>query len=159
MLVPPTSLRDTTIIVVVKLILRDFKHAPMLNPLSFSSGPPEMADYYPILVRAVSRLTTNSDQARQELYDHARSVLNRYLDKSNPQISKIDPINERIAFEMAVLKLETKSLSTHETLTDRLAVLRQHRNKPTPHNSEFGLVPDIASLLRELRHTIGDRRR
>lgn len=110
-----------------------------------------MADYYPVLAHAVSRLATNTDDARQELYEHARSVLNKYLDRSNSQISKIDPIHERIAFEMAVLKLETKSLSPHETLTDRLTVLRQHRNKPTPHNREFGLVPDIASRLREPR--------
>ena len=110
-----------------------------------------MADYYPVLARAVSRLATNTDDARQELYEHARSVLNKYLDRSNSQISKIDPIHERIALEMSIIKLETKSLSPHETLTDRLTVLRQHRNKPTPHNREFGLVPDIASRLREPR--------
>jgi hypothetical protein len=108
-----------------------------------------MADYYPVLARAVSRLATNTDQARQELYEHARSILNKYLDGSNPQKSKGDPINERIAFEMAVLKLEAKSLSTHETLTDRLAVVRQlDRKKPVSLNGASGLVPDIASLLR-----------
>ena len=109
-----------------------------------------MADYYPVLARAVSRLATNTDQARQELYEHARSVLNKYLNGSNPQKLKVDPINERIAFEMAVLKLEAKSLSTHETLADRLTVLRKlRRNKLASHNGAFGLVPDIASLLRE----------
>jgi hypothetical protein len=132
------------------IFLRNSKRAqPKSQSQWVGKGQPGMADYYPILARAVSRLAINNAQARQELYEHARSVLNKYLDGSNPQKSKVDPINERIAFEMAVLKLETKSLSPHETLTDRLTVLRQHRNKPTPHNSEFGLVPDIASLLRE----------
>jgi hypothetical protein len=84
-----------------------------------------MADYYSVLARAVSNLATNTAEARQNLYEHARSVLNRYLDRGNSQISNVDSISERIAFEAAVLKLETKSLSTHETLTGRLAVLRQ----------------------------------
>jgi hypothetical protein len=109
-----------------------------------------MADYYPVLARAVSSLATNTARARQELYEHARSVLNKHLDRSNRQISNVESINERIAFEAAVLRLESKSISTHETLTDRLAVLRQLRpNKPISHNREFGLVPDIASQLRE----------
>jgi hypothetical protein len=109
-----------------------------------------MADYYPVLARAVAGLATNTAQARQELYEHARSVLNKHLDRSNPQISNVDSIKERIAFEAAVLRLESKSVSAHETLTDRLAVLRQLRpNKPISHNREFGLVPDIASQLRE----------
>jgi hypothetical protein len=109
-----------------------------------------MADYYPVLSRAVSSLATNTAQARQKLYEHARLVLNKYLDKSNPQISNVDGLNERIAFEAAVLKLETKSLCTHNTLTDRLAMLRLlHRNGPISHNREFESVPDIASPLRE----------
>jgi hypothetical protein len=109
-----------------------------------------MADYYSVLARAVSNLATNTAEARQNLYEHARSVLNKYLDRGNSQISNVDSISERIAFEAAVLKLETKSLSTHETLTGRLAVLRQlHQNKAICHNRQFGLVPDIASQLRE----------
>jgi hypothetical protein len=40
-----------------------------------------MADYYPVLARAVSSLATNTAQARQKLYEHARSVLHKYLDR------------------------------------------------------------------------------
>ena len=109
-----------------------------------------MADYYPVLARAVLSLATNTAQARQKLYEHARSFLNKYLDRSNPQISNVDRLNERIAFEAAVLKLETRSRFPHNTLTDRLAVLHLlHRSKPISHNREFESVPDIASRLRE----------
>ena len=38
-----------------------------------------MADYYPILARAVSGLEVNSAQARQEIYEHARTVLIAHL--------------------------------------------------------------------------------
>ena len=109
-----------------------------------------MADYYPVLARAVSVLANDTAQTRQKLYEYARSFLDKYLDRSNPQILNVDRLNERIAFEAAVLKLETKSRCTHNTLRDRLAVLRRlHQYTSISHNREFEPVPDIASRLRE----------
>jgi hypothetical protein len=109
-----------------------------------------MADYYPVLARAISVLANDTAQTRQKLYEYARSFLNKYLDRSNPQILNVDRLSERIAFEAAVLKLETKSRFTHNTLSDRLAVLRRlHQYTSISHNHEFESVPDIASRLRE----------
>ena len=81
-----------------------------------------MADYCPVLARAVSVLANDTAQTRQKLYEHARSFLNKYLDRSNPQVLNVDRLNELIAFESAVLKLEMKSRFTLNTLSDRLAV-------------------------------------
>ena len=50
---------------------------------SLSSGQSAMADYYRVLARAVSELATNNAHARQELYEHARTVLVAHLDTSN----------------------------------------------------------------------------
>ena len=46
-----------------------------------------MADYYPVLARAVSRLAVSNAQARQELYEHARTVLVAELERNNPERS------------------------------------------------------------------------
>jgi uncharacterized protein YbcV (DUF1398 family) len=83
-----------------------------------------MADYYPVLARAVAGLATNTAQARQELYEHARSVLNKHLDRSNPQISNVDSIKERIAFEAAVRGLKPRTFSFVINSTSRCGVHR-----------------------------------
>ena len=67
-----------------------------------------LANYYPTLARAVSRLATNDAQARQELYEHARTVLAKHLRKQDPRMSAPETIGERIAFEAAILRLEAE---------------------------------------------------
>ena len=118
-----------------------------------------MADYYPILARAVSRLATNNAQARQELYEHARTVLAAQLRRHDPQFSAPETISERIAFEAATLRLEAEMRSlgekTHENvwpvptklltplsqLSVRVAKLQQFNSSatalrpPNDHNS------------------------
>jgi hypothetical protein len=100
-----------------------------------------MADYYPILARAVSRLATDNAQARQELYEHARTVQAAKLRRYDPQFSAPETINERIAFEAAILRLEAEMRSLGEKSPEGFAdhVPLQDAND----------APDIASLLRE----------
>ena len=68
-----------------------------------------MADYFPILARAVSGLATNNAQTRQELYKHARTVLVAQLGGRTPHVSLL---LERIELELAILKTETKRESS-----------------------------------------------
>jgi hypothetical protein len=66
-----------------------------------------MAEYYPILARAVSGLATNNAQTRQELYEHARTVLVAQLGGRAPQVSLL---LERIELELAILTTEMGSI-------------------------------------------------
>ena len=93
-----------------------------------------MADYYSILARAVSRLETNNAQVRQELYEYARAILNAHFDRSDPQISALGVIDERVEFETAILKVEA-----------------EWQSMPERHPETFAVndIPDFASLLRE----------
>ena len=98
-----------------------------------------MADYYSILARAVSRLETNNAQVRQELYEYARAILNAHFDRSDPQISALGVIDERVEFETAILRVEAESRSRPERSPERFADYVPLRDD----------IPDFASLLRE----------
>lgn len=60
-----------------------------------------MADYYPIIARAVASLTENTPQARQAVYDRARSVLLTQLDGQHARIGR-----EQKSLEAAIHKIE-----------------------------------------------------
>ena len=100
-----------------------------------------MVDYRPILARAVARLATNNAQARQELYEHARTVHAAQLRRHDQQFSTLETINECIAFEAAILRLEAEIRSLSEESPEGFA------DHVPLHDAND--APDIASLLRE----------
>lgn len=124
-----------------------------------------MADYYPILASAVSSLPTNNAQARQELYERARTILDAQLRRRDAQRSTPETMGERVAFEMAILKVEAESLSMRERSPETFAdYVPLHANDKIeipsgtvhelygdkkPDDGKNGWVPDLASLLRE----------
>jgi len=88
-----------------------------------------MSDFYPVLARAVARLPIHGPQARQELYDHARTVLVALLHGQEPRVSAFDLIHEQAALETAIRKVEAKSLpdrsqSSKDRASRRLNALR-----------------------------------
>ncbi len=64
-----------------------------------------MADYYPVLARAVARLPDNNARARQGLYERARAVVLEELRKQDP--AKLAP--EQAQLEAAIRRLEAES--------------------------------------------------
>ena len=86
-----------------------------------------MADYYPILARAVSRLATNNAQARQEVYGHARTILVAQLRSQDPELSALNIMSERVALEGAILRVETESVCSSETFADCVPLQVNHQ--------------------------------
>ena len=68
-------------------------------------GQPVMADYYPILARAVSSLAINNAETRQEVFDRARTVLAEEL--SRQQKSALEILRERSVLETAIWRIPT----------------------------------------------------
>jgi hypothetical protein len=65
-----------------------------------------MADYYPLIARAVAGLEKNTGDARRVLYERARTALVSQLRGVNPALNESDVTRERLALEEAIRKVE-----------------------------------------------------
>src|SRR5207245_10519763 len=68
-----------------------------------------MADYHPLIARAVAGLERNTGDARRALYERARTALVAQLRGVTPALSESDVTRERLALEEAVRKVEAES--------------------------------------------------
>ncbi len=68
-----------------------------------------MADYYPLIARAVAGLDKNTGDARRTLYERARAALVAQLRSVTPALDESDVTRERLALEEAIRKVEADS--------------------------------------------------
>src|SRR3974390_2151365 len=75
-----------------------------------------MADYYPLIARAVAGLEKNSGEGRRVLYERARTALVTQLRSVVPALNESDITRERLSLEEAIRKVEaTAARQTRET--------------------------------------------
>src|SRR5665213_154403 len=68
-----------------------------------------MADYYPLIARAVAGLDKNTGEIRRALYERARAALVGQLRSVEPSLNESDITRERLALEEAIRKVETEA--------------------------------------------------
>src|SRR5262249_11488556 len=68
-----------------------------------------MADYYPLIARAVAGLEKNSGEGRRVLYERARTALVTQLRSVVPALGESDITRERLALEEAIRKVEAEA--------------------------------------------------
>jgi hypothetical protein len=68
-----------------------------------------MADYYPLIAKAVSGLEKSTVEARRALYDRARTALLAQLRGVEPALSEPDITRERLALEEAIRRVEAEA--------------------------------------------------
>src|SRR5215469_4104695 len=67
-----------------------------------------MADYYPVIARAISRLPSKTDKARHSIYERARTALQENLRTHDPPVSPAELAIEQFALEAAISRVETE---------------------------------------------------
>jgi len=77
-------------------------------------------DFYPVVRRAIAALGENGADARQLVYDHARTVLVRQLRNLNSGLST--GLNELQALESAIQKLESEVSGPETTRIDAVSL-------------------------------------
>jgi hypothetical protein len=68
-----------------------------------------MADYHPLIARAVAGLEKNTGEERRTLYERARKALVTQLRGVVPALSEADITRERLALEEAIRKVESEA--------------------------------------------------
>ncbi len=72
-----------------------------------------MAEYYPLISRAIAGLGKSTVENRRVLYDRARSALVGQLRNVEPPLSESDITHERLALEEAIRKVEAEAIRGH----------------------------------------------
>src|SRR3978361_1422144 len=68
-----------------------------------------MADYYPLIARAVAGLEKNTGDARRLVYERSRTALVAQLRSVTPALSASDVTRERLPLEWVARKVEAEA--------------------------------------------------
>lgn len=102
-----------------------------------------MADYYPLIAKAVSGLEKSTVEARRALYDRARTALLAQLRGVEPALSEPDITRERLALEEAIRRVEAEA--ARRSRSDLLPARPESRQEQDPHVEESADPPQEAA--------------
>ena len=88
-----------------------------------------MADYYPLIAKAIAGLDKSTGEARRALYERARTALVTQLRGVAPALNESDITRERLALEEAIRKVEAEAA-------------RKSRFDPPPERRRSGELDD-----------------
>ena len=113
----------------------------------------EMADYYPLIARAIAGLDPSAPgESRRALYERARTALIAQLRSVQPPLSESEITRERLSLEEAVRKVESEAAQRAREATPRRRRARRaagdaFRAAPTPRPrpAEVGAAAAVRS--------------
>src|SRR3954470_18170354 len=109
-----------------------------------------MADYYPLVAKAIAGLEKNTGEGRRMLYERARTALVAQLRGMNdPPLTEAEITRERLSLEEAIRKVEAEAARR-----GRQGGPARRRRAPSPPRSRRVVM----RLLRQSRHPIALRR-
>src|SRR5215475_13736670 len=93
-----------------------------------------MADYYPLISRAVAALEKNNGENRRGLYERARAALLAQLRGVTPALEESDITRERLALEESIRKVEAEAARQFVEASRQMsaAKIRQSRQWDEP---------------------------
>lgn len=129
-----------------------------------------MADYYPLIARAVEGLSDRSPEMRRAVYERARSALIGQLQTLDPPLSEAEIEQERISLDAAINRVEDDyapvPAKPNPTPLSSAAILRESARlapdasetpAPGPHGDEPDDVEDVREEAAAARPRIESR--
>jgi hypothetical protein len=114
-----------------------------------------MADYYPLIERAVSGLDKNTGENRRALYERARTALVNQLRSVEPALNESDITRERLALEESIRKVEAEAAKRARTDATEGDGSRPMPREPSPRDaSRDHSLRDHG--LRDFRDSVAD---
>jgi PAS domain S-box-containing protein len=107
-----------------------------------------MADYYPLLMRAVAALGTSTSESRHTLYDRARTAQWKQLRILDPPLTEAALEGERLALEEAIRRVETDAAGNRVLPS---TFLDAHSQKTTRAHSPAAPATSNSDKIRELQ--------
>jgi hypothetical protein len=89
-----------------------------------------MPDYYHLLARAISALSTNTatTKARRRIYDMARHALVKQARAIEPEMGEVELTRERLELERAIRKVEAEELESNPAKRALICLARHIEN-------------------------------
>src|SRR3954469_17661719 len=107
-----------------------------------------MADYHPLIARAVAGLEKNSGENRRALYERARLALVAQLRGVVPALEESEITRERLALEEAIRKVEAEA-ARHAREAARPSAPRRPE-APRPAAPRSPITPSMLSQPRQV---------
>jgi hypothetical protein len=119
-----------------------------------------MADYYPLISRAVGELKKNTGENRRAIYERARTALLAQLRGVTPALEESDITRERLTLEESIRKVEAEAArqfveASRHMSAERLRRLRPWEptpgrwSEPPPPGSARDPLAELARLLEQ----------
>jgi hypothetical protein len=109
-----------------------------------------MADYYPLISRAVGGLNKHTGEIRRTLYARARSALGNQLRSVDPPLDESDIIREQLALEEAIREAEVEAAKR-----PRADAAEEANDRPRPSDN-FSVPPRGPSPREKRRPSLFD---
>jgi hypothetical protein len=106
-----------------------------------------MADYFPLIARAVAGLDKNTGENRRALYERARTALVTQLRSVEPALEESEITRERLALEESIRKVEAEAVKRARA---------EDEASPTPAPREESRASLGDQGLRDFRETVGE---
>jgi hypothetical protein len=115
-----------------------------------------MADFYPVLARAVSSLSPDDVRARRDLYARARTIVVEQLRSRGLQVAALEGIREQAALETAIGRIEAEVRTTRTKMNGAAAAPQPPVKRPAANGGPDRTKTTAASLARILEAVQSD---